>query len=659
MIGVIDTIVLAYTKLQSKRLMLVIAVTVSGLLFGILYGATIITDGASKSASDYTRTALDGKYLVKSTPVLPADIFGPARVDLSKQLIEELKSMQTDYTARQKVVAKQLSIPYDEKNVEQILVPDSFANTNLPVDMRVMINSKAPVFQEYVQKLQTDYVKVAKNKLSDLKQVAAPYGAVTYHQNEQAVVNYADMAYLKNGKEDLAKIGQDVSPSNSDLSIYGYLTSSVRNSMYSFVDDSLVSRFILPENVKRQANTTAIPIVITAKEATDVFSKQYNIPEKPTNASDQITWMKNLQQKVNGTTYTACYRNQTETAQIAQITQTAAEIVKNKDNKDYIKPALIYNPPTETCGGVTIKSDSRTTAEKKTAQQQDDLSKKLGTYTAPDHHLFTFQVVGIMSVSPQEDALKSLPAFMSELLGAQYGEGAIIPRQMYSKLPDAVRREDILQNMTLSGLDMSALKNASIGEAIVEFQSLDSARSFMKEQGCPTQDGCKRQFALEPYGSNYLLMDDLNATVLKAIQIALPIAVGVAGIIIWATMARVIIDSRRETAVFRAIGAKRSDIASIYLFYSLNVALRIVFFSVLLGISIAAFVQALYSGQVTDNAKVAYGVFDKGQTFNFIGFGSPLLGWLTLCIVGISLVAVLPPLMRNIRRNPINDMRDD
>lgn len=660
MIGILDAITLANTKLRSKRLLLITTIVISGLLFGLLYALVIITDGTSRSASNYAHKVQDGKYLVKSTPVLPSSIYGPSRVDVTEELIDQLTVMQADYTARQKDLAKQYGGTYDELSVEQVLMPDPYASESLPAEKQVTFNPISSVYQEYVQKLQKEYAATARNKMSDLKRSADEYGAVAYHQNEPASVYYANLFYLEDGKEDLASIGQTNGPATPEPTPYGFTISSARNSMYTFIDDSLIQRFILPENEKRKLNTSAVPVVITAKEAVEMFGVQYDIKDKPADPSKQIEWMKDLQQKINGATYVSCYRNQVEIAQILRISQTTIEMEKNKENKNYSKPALLYNPPAETCGAVTVKEDSRTAAEKKTSQQQEDISKHLGTFTAPEHHLFTFQIVGVMNVSPQESAMKSLSAFTAELLGARYGMmGAIIPKQAYEMLPSEVQRADILRERHDSVLDDSALRDAGIGEVVVEFASLDAARIFMSEQGCVVQDKCTRPFVLVPYGSNYLLMDDLNKTVSRIMQFALPIAVGVAGIIIWATMARVIIDSRHETAVFRAIGAKRVDIASIYLIYSFNVAIRVIIFALILGVVIAATVHWLYSASTTDYAKVAYGVFDQEQAFNFMGFGSPLLGILALCVLAVSMIAVLPPLIRNVRRNPIKDMRDE
>jgi len=662
MIGFIDAVTLSRAKIRSKRVMLLITVMVSSLLFGVLYGAIIISSGVSKSASEYTQSVQNGKYLIKSTPNLPSSIFGSTTNEISKDIINELNSMQANYIANQKILAKQLNITFDENSIQNILIPNPYASKNLPQDMQVMVNRSSPIYKEYLQKLQSNYVTTAKNKLSDLKLAAALYGATGYHTNESASASFTNLTFMKNGKEDLSNVGQYKDPVNSDLSTYGYLVSSVQNSMYSFMNDSLVNRFILPSNSKRESNTTSIPVIVTAKEAVDVFGKQLDIPPVPSDkdTSGQIAWMKNLQKKINGLTYTACYRNDTEIAQIAQIVQTDQDIAINKNKESYTAPSLQYNLPTSPCGGITIKHDTRTVTEKDIVQREEKTSKALGTYLSPLRRMFTFQIVGIMPVSPQENSMKSLPEFVSGLLGAQYGSGAIIPKQMYEQLPDDVSRSDILLNKKPPSYNYSALDKAGIGEVIVEFNSLESARSFLKNQGCSVGDNqCKKPFVLESFGSNYLLVDDLNNTVSMGLKIAFPIAFAIAGIIMGVTMARVIIDSRRETAIFRAIGAKRVDIVTIYLVYSINIAFRIAILGLSMGLLIAWLVQSLYSNQVTNYAKVAYGVFDKNQVFSFIDFQIAPLLLLAACIIAVSLIAISPSLIRNVRRNPIKDMRDE
>jgi hypothetical protein len=57
--------------------------------------------------------------------------------------------------------------------------------------------------------------------------------------------------------------------------------------------------------------------------------------------------------------------------------------------------------------------------------------------------------------------------------------------------------------------------------------------------------------------------------------------------------------------------------------------------------------------------KVAYGVFNEPDTFTLIGVNGVLLGLAVAVILVIGVAAVIPPLLRNVRRNPIRDMRDE
>lgn len=662
MISIIDAFALARAKRRSKRVLMIIAIIASGLLFGILYGAIIVSDGVSKSADQYIQDIQSGKYLVKSSPNIPSSVFGSSANSLSQKTIDELQLLQSKYIANQKAIAKKAGVTFDENSIGKIIVPDPYASQNLPLNQRVTINRSSPVYEEYLQKLQSDYVLTAKNKLSDLKQVASKYKATSYHIDRTASVGPTNLYYLKDGKENLSNIGQNNNYVNSDLSTYGYLVASVQNSTYSFMDDSLINRFILPAN-KRKTNATAIPVVMTTEEAVNVFGKQLNISKEPSNNNivGRVNWIKKLQDKINGVTYQVCYRNNADISQLEQIAQTNQEIESNKNNSNYTVPSLVYNMPTTPCGDITVKLDTRTKAEIDEANHQIEVKKQLGTYLVPGRHLFTFQIVGVMPASSSEQkSTNNLFGFTTDLLSAQYDSGAMIPLQMYRNMPEHARQENILLNNQLVGSNYSVLDEAGIVDTIVEFSSLNNARQFINNEGClPSNSQCSKPFYLESFGSNYLLINDLNTMISKSMFTMFPIFLAVAGIIMGITMARVIIDSRRETAIFRAIGAKRIDIIITYMIYSIDITIRVIIFGLVLGGSIALLVQTLFSALVTNYAKVAYGVYSGGQVFNFIGFPIKLLVLLTICIIVVDLLATLPALLRNIRRNPIRDMREE
>lgn len=659
MIGLLDTLTLARTKLRSKRILLTITIVVSGLLFGILTSVVLLSTGISNSVTHYFNSSLNGHYLVEVTPNVPTDVSFPSTLGMTSAIppatLTHLNNLQNQYTDKQKAISKKYGVPFDPKTITPILKSSPFGEKDPQGNIRQVIDWQSPVFSLYTAEVQENYIKTARVTRDDLKRIAAPLGATDYYIPKSTSL-YQNAAYMPSGKEDLTKLG-DTNSGGIDP-----VADAVKMSGYQFTNKMIANRFILPDNAKRQANKTAIPVILSSSAITKTFGKELGIPQKPSNPHDQVAWMQALQQKVNGYTYQVCWRSSGEIDRIQSTLRTNTEIVDNKNNKDYVAPALQYNLPTTPCGEITVKQDKRSEADKKLANTTEMIQKELGTYQPITHQLLTFQVVGVMTISDIYNQPSDVPSFLTSLLGPQFTTGAFIPDWLYNALPAKGQYDNVLLaaaggNTFSESLNM--LEKANIGQTIVSFPSIASARTFIDEQCRYAGDECKKDFAASAYGANYLLTDTLSETISTAARIALPIAVIIATVIIWFTMARVIIDSRRETAVFRALGARRRDIAAIYLAYSLIVALYVSMFMLILGFGIALVINHLYSGDATDIAQIAYGSFGSIAPFRLIDINFLLLAILVLCVFIISLIATLPPLWRNVRRNPIRDMRDE
>ncbi len=656
MIGFIDTLTLARAKLRSKKVLLSVTVVLASLVFGIIITGMIVVTGASRSANTYLQAALGGKYLVAVNPIIPDEIlgYGSMTETPSDTLKAHLTDLQKQYIAEQEKLAKQYDVAFNSESIDPILKANPFGAKDAFGNVTQVINRDAPAYQMYVLELQNEWLKTASNSFTDLKKLAGVDGATTYYQNQRSSLGYANAMYLTNGKEDLTKIGQ---PLSTDY------TSFIQNSAYTFTDQSLINRYVLPENAARQANKKAIPVVVTAQEATKLFSEQIGIPKEPSDAAGKIIWMKALQEKLNGLTYQACYRSPGEIALIQQTMQQNQTDTSMNSSLASMQSSIMYNLPTSTCAPVTIKKDSRTTAEKQADANLEAYQKAAGTYQPQITQLLTFQIVGIMPLGSQTDGkYNDIPSLITGLLGSQYQDGAFIPTQLYTQLSVTEQHKDILQYSTsVRGENVQKLVDAGITPAIISFPSAASAKKFINTNTCLTMDesSCKKPWTSQLYGPNYLLTDDISKKVGDIAKLVLPIALIVAAIIMSFTMARVIIDSRHETAVFRALGAKRIDIMRIYLIYSVMVAVLVAIFSFLIGTGGAVTIELLYGPEITDQAKVAYGVFDSLGKFSLIGVDGMLLGIVAAAILLVGILAVLPPLIRNVRRNPIRDMRDE
>jgi len=397
--------------------------------------------------------------------------------------------------------------------------------------------------------------------------------------------------------------------------------------------------------------------------AVEAFKKPMNLKPRPKKAEELTEWVASTRRAVNGATYSICYRNDASRELLQQAIAQQKEIAANKDKADYQFSPIIYGlPSADSCGAVTVK-DSRSTSEKVAEQKMLEFEGLFGnTQAEPVQQKLTFAIVGLSPARVGFDNL-GLEAFVSAFVGMNIPQANMIPRDLYEKMPIDAQFGDILtQKPSTNQEKYEATFNQQF---LVSFANIDSARAYIEQQGCDMEQmfmegGCPedKPMMLAAFGTNYMAVNEAVRYGRPALLVVLALVGTVAGIIIMAMMGRVMADSRRETAVFRAIGARSSDIVKIYVLYALAVAARIALFAGLLGAGMALVLEILHATRASHYAQSAFGVFDASIGFHFIG-----LNWYIFAVVGgiivLGLVGVSLPLLRNIRRNPIKDMRDE
>jgi ABC-type lipoprotein release transport system permease subunit len=162
-----------------------------------------------------------------------------------------------------------------------------------------------------------------------------------------------------------------------------------------------------------------------------------------------------------------------------------------------------------------------------------------------------------------------------------------------------------------------------------------------------------------PYGNPLAALADAWGPISKTLGIGLLIIIGICSFVMMGTIGKVIADSRKETSVFRAVGAKRMDIAQIYLLYTAILGTLSFGLAVLLGGAVALWFEATYSGTVSADAVLAFNTHDLHKTFHLIGFAPLDMAAIYLLALGVSLLGALLPLLTNVSRNPVKDMRAD
>ena len=685
MIGFIDTVTLAVAKLKTRRIMMFITVLVAGLMFSVLFASALIISGVLNSFERFDR-ASNQSYLVKA---VSSDVFmyrhlPPLHKD-DVQARAEANQHYLQYIEEQKALAKQHKIDFDEKSVKHPIKKYKLGDHE-----EYIYDGESPVLERILLAKQQKFIAEADNNFQGLKKRAAPFHPINFYKTSDYRSQITGLKFIKSNQEDFLNRAQQELERNS-----GWGEADVRLSRYRLEEDIMMKNLILPANDLRRQNNQAVPVVITATEAQALFGDKLKITPMPTDKKQLIKWIEDVQRKINGQTYQACYRNEAESELLEKALEQQLVKDKPKDQKDQTdsaqdKPKIIYNLPTTACGRVTIKQDNRTKDDKKQDEARIALAKQTGEYQEPHTEMITFQVVGIFPPTDQttRGTTTQLTDIARDLLTNYTHQGAIIPLKLYRQLPNKASLDKIFfpstvaKNLASSG---KALENAGFHPTVVEFTNYQDAINFMafmngadilkNEQqidgpmkwlfGDPqayycnrTVDHSKYKFYTRPFGRNFATLQVIKSQSRALVLIVIGIISLIAAIILGLTMARVMSDSRHETAIFRAVGARRGDIAKVYLSYSLIIAVRIIITSLAFGMLISFTLNAIYGENLTILAKLSYGLFHHKINFTLFDINLVWLALLALAIIIMSLVAVLPPMLRNVVRNPIKDIKD-
>lgn len=646
-------LMLAYAKLRAKKVVLAVSVAVASLLFATLVAVVILFTGAQKSAESFVKEVSDGHYLVRVDPNIPVSVtsFGGS-AELPSETIAEIREYEDAYYASKQRQYEQLGIPYNESTEVSGLREVPWATKEDPEGRRFMVNYASPVVDELLEKKFEKYVETAPNTVEKIKEVAARYGATHFYEERPALLlGFPSLRVIQDNKEDF-----NAQP-KQDAYTYTMQLNTIYNGNYLFADDTLLQRYLFTVD---STQLKGIPVVPSAQEVATLFGKELGVKKEPELESEKAAWIRTIQDKAQGFTYQVCYRNGAELTLLKKIQQDYTEMQANQDKEGYQKPSVIYDYPTSPCGDIVVKEDTRTTAESAADLEAEEIQKKLGTYMEPEHRLLTFQIVGVMYMQPFQSSFSDAKGYIKSLLAPNDRRpviGTRIPTQMYQTLPDSMRINDLAQ--PVSGRAAIVTSDKMKGQ-IVELTSLEAARDFLLKEGCrPESASCDKPFYTSVFGANYLILDDLASMFSKVMSIILPILFSLALVIIWLTMSRIMADSRKETAVYRAMGARRSDIAAVYFTYIAVVAAVITVASLALGSIIALCVQIFYVPELNLAAASLYGVVDTAPKVHLFDVSSPLIVVISGLIFFISLIASIQPLVRNVLRPPVQDMRSD
>ena len=648
MLRITDSLRLAGTKLRVRRIRLSITVVVSGLLFAALLAGLTMLMGAQRSVEEFDRGSLNNRYLVAQTAIRPNTI------EFTSNLTARAEAERTQMIKDKQALAARLGLPYDPKSEPPIM--QSFP------DSPPYPNNQSVIVQRLIRQ---ETAKLPRLTADAQWQFARTRGAVQQFSIQSIAAN-GMLNYMERGIESFDdKRQQNNQP--TPLEEFKQQFSSI-----TAIDQSLLGGYLL---AGASAKPSEIPLIIRYQDA-EVLLGLKPLDKNASNDT-QLARLKELRQKAGQLTFSACYRNPTSRALLQtakQQIQAAANQAK-KPSADYVKPDREYAiPPADSCAAPTVVKDNRSAEAKRTEANQRQFDQTFGsTQSEPTQAKFTFHVVGLMP-DDMKATQSDIGSFLQQFLSTRLSHTWIMPRGSMTTAAQTALESTI---QTATNNDQGGA-NRDETLAIYEFSDPNKARSYLAAASCgegaaqpepaeasKTQKSnksiCLPHYVVfaSPTGSNSLVNYDAMERLKPIIMWTFIGVTIIAAFILLIIISRTIADSRKESAVFRALGATRLDISQIYFFYTMIVALLTALFSIAAGLIVVYIADNLLASQITATLRIAMTPKDLATTFHFWTIDWAIIGAVALSIITAAVLACLIPLIRNTRRNPIKDMRDE
>ncbi|MCU0667312.1 MAG: ABC transporter permease [Patescibacteria group bacterium] len=645
-----DTTKLALTKLKIRIPRLIITVIVASLLFSLCIFVLVIVKGAVNSLESFNSEGLSNRYLVIGNTAVNLNIYN------NPELIKMVEDAQKEQIKQKTAEAKRLGIEYDPKS-EQPWVETAPDKSKYLMGNSLTVNN---IIENYIRKDQNltyEYFKktALSNGAIDTFRVTNEFGGAF----GPGVGQGGQIKVLKDGKENY-KLNQGMG--FDPFGVKGF--ASIETTNLRAVDESLLRPFTLPDQTLKYSDNE-IPALVpysVAEEALGIAPLKGDV--KP---DQKLARIQEVRQFIAGKKILICYRNDTSKQDIEKVLLQKQEIEQNKGKKDYIMPLVIYDLPNQPCGPIVITSDKRTSEQKKLEAKQEEFELKFGK-ELPKSKTQIIRIVGL--VPDRADIFSgSISSILSGVVSTSVGSGWITTLE-------------VAQKPELAGIvtDINSLSSQNV-QFVAELPDAETQKKFIKEQSCDVGDGnyfqspmgfggyasdptqkCKdegKYYFYTVYGNNASAIDDFEKGFYKFFKVALITIAILSSIILMGIMARIIADGRRETAVFRAIGATKLDISLIYTLYALIISSFVAISAVLIGYLSAYIFSNHFSPQVTPNALLVFNSTDINKQFTFVGLDGEKLLLVIAVVFASGLVGLALPLLSNLRRSPLKDMRDE
>ena len=634
MLRILDASKLALTKLRTRKIRLAVTIIVAGLLFGVVVFGLTVLRASMASIGRFSRDTMSTRYLLaySNHNKDQSELFYNTPQDAKDRIL----ALHKQHIADKKAAAKALGVEYDEKSEEEPIM-------KINQDDSGSLNRNSWAVKTFLRQY-TDEKNPLKPERIDA--AAKRFGSSVTYRIQNVGGRNGSLDVMIGGREDFQRNKEAVPEQlNEFVSAAGY---------QEILDESLLNYYFLPHRTHAASNE--IPVFISYNDAAVLLGKK----PLPTTAQPQqhIERIRELRNEAGNITIQVCYRNNASSHLIQQALDQQRTAANKPKNEFDVKPSIEYAlPAADSCDGAIVKKDNRSASEKMADEKLQKFNQQFSTENiTPQQAKLTYRVVGLLPDTAYGDDLKSK---LAGALNANMSSRWIIPKQTF----EAGAAKTYLPNILTT--ERQELSGGLSDTTIYEFIDAEHARAFYHATMCNVQpkdkDLCVDGVSnfTRPFGSNSLVIEELQQQLTPILWYSLLGVIGVAAFILMLTISRTVADSRKESAIFRALGATRLDIAQIYVMYTLLLAGLIALFAIAAGLIGAGVIDVLYSAGFSTAARYIIMPRDLNTTFQLFTFDPLIIALAAVSIVAAALIGSILPLVRNTRRNPMKDMRDE
>lgn len=593
-----DSFTLARTKQKTRRMRRLFVGGVCAILFAVLLTGSFLASGISKSAQQLRSYGYNKQYLATATANFQNANLQDVRTASQTEMDKELRARKITVTD-----AVRQSESYQAE-----------LSRRASVRMRTESNAQRDTF---IAQARRDYKPLA----------VYPYEVVETMTNAEGLTPTDRDPFLTRQRDQLVKRQQRSGSADS-----------WRPPAVQRVDQAMLASALQPGQTFDWQPGQPYPIVIPYASLPQMAGK--SLASMP--AAAQQAEYKTLIKRYTGTTLEYCYRNPAAQSQLTATLQYNLSAESDKDSKTKPLQLADCQPLDQKAlqkAGIIANPSDPTSAKPFFTHPED----------VPVTQIVTFKIVGFIPTASYGENQSKIASLISGVnnWGSHVNPG-IMPQQVYERAP-------------FLSSDASNVAIGAGNETTVFFDFADrAAQQRFIDASCEGMHCMKANaWHIENFGNVVVSSEKIVRTVgIILLWAAMSIGV-IAALLMMSTISKLVADSRKEIAVFQALGARTRDIVQIYISYGLLLAAGTLTGALIISLTVALSISQKYSDSVGVHFAVAVGVFDQSLTVSLFGIQ---ISWL-LVIIGVLVAAtvagVLLALLFRGRRNVIEHMKDE